>query len=257
MLIEAGADINKTNRSGLTALYFALRDRNQEVTQALIERDAILDANSNGSKFFIPINLMDFVKPWCISDSHQTWINANTHPEFLPYIEQYLSIKKDFTGQEGFDDPIKILFYRSDSGVWRQVSRLATKFTLQGAASSIPESRHILINYDAWAVFPEMTKQIHIFHELGHVDLSRGHTPRKTESIMNPFYTQSLLLQGIDINKDPTLKQELYEELFSKSGDIGDTYIEIQAYLNSPRGDALKTCSTPTRLYLDETNTSL
>ena len=257
MLIEAGADIDKPNMSGLTALYFALRGRNQEVTQALIERDATLDPNSDGSKLPTPINLMDFVKPWCISDSPQTWIDANTHPEFLPYIEEYLSIKKAFTGQEGFDDPVKILFYRSESEVWRQVSRLATKFTFQGAASAVLESKRVFVNYDAWVTFPETTRELTIFHELGHIDLERGHTPRETASIMNPFYTQSLFLQGIDINEDPTLKQELYEELFSKSGDIEDTYTERQAYLNSPRGDDLKTCFTPTRLYLNETNAPL
>ena len=257
MLIEAEADINTPDLFGRTAFYFALINKNQEVTQALIERDATLDPNSDGSKTFTPIDISQLVPSWCISDSHQTWIHAKTHPEFLPYIEKYLSIKKDFTGQEELDYPIKILFYRSDSDVWRQVSRLAERFTFQGAASSVLESRHIFINYDAWVTFSETTKEIHIFHELGHVDLDRDHTPRNTTSIMNTFYTQSLFLQGVDINEDPTLKQELYEELFSKRGDIGDISIERQAYPTDLQGNDPEVCPVPTRLYLDEINTSL
>ena len=250
-LIEAGADIHRVNIFGKTALYLALLNKNQTVTQALIERDAALDANPDWSKTFPSINLLELVPSRCISDSYQTWINANTHPELLPYIEKYLSIKKDITGQGELDYPIRILFYRSDSETWRQVSRLAQKFTFQGAASTILTSKHILINYDAWVTFPETKKEVYIFHELGHADLNRVHEPKEAKSLMNSYYIQDLSLQNIDINEDMSLQQELYEELFLKRGPLGRQYIEGQIYptthlsIDNPEG-----CPVQTRLYL-------
>ncbi len=208
-LLEAGADINKRDILGRTALYWAIIKRNQKVAKILIEREADLEPNSDASQVFSSINLGDIVPVECISDSPQTWIDAETHSEFLPYIERYLFTKKEITGQEGFDYPVKILFYRSDSEVWRQFSRLAEKFTLQGTTYYIPSSKHILINYDAWFTRPENVKEMLIFHELGHFDLDRNHEPKEAKSIMSVFYLQESFLQGIDINEDSTLRQEL------------------------------------------------
>ena len=252
MLIKAGANINKPEKSGRTPFYLALRKKNEIVTQALMEKNAALDANSDWSKSFRPIQLIEIVSSKCISDSHQTWTSTNTHPAFLPYIEKYLSIKRDFTGQGELDYPVKILFYRADSEVWRQASRLAE---IQGAASTILSSKHILINYDAWMTFPETKKEMYIFHELGHADLDRGHTPKETISIMNPLYIQALSLQEIDINQDPTLQQELYEKLFSKRGNLEKQYINGQTYPTTHlSSNDPETCPVPTSLYLDETN---
>lgn len=254
-LIEAGADINRPDTSGRTALYLALTRKNQTVVQALIERDAALDANSDWSKNFPPISLSEIVPSRCISDSYQTWIDANTHPDFLPYIEKYLSIKKEMTGQREFDYPVKILFYRSDSEVWRQVSRSVQKFDFQGAASTIFSNKHILINYDAWVTFSQTIRELTIFHELGHADLDRGHEPKGATSIMDPL--QSSFLQDTDINEDPTLKQKLYKELFSKRGELGNQYIEGQIYPTTHiSSDNPEICPVQTRLYLDETEAS-
>ena len=149
-LIEAGTDINQQDAAGRTALYWAIFFKNQEVTKVLIERNADLIPNSDGSKRFRPISLTYIVPGQCISDPYQTWINAETHPEFLPYIERYLSAKKEAIGQEELDYPIKILFYRSDSEIWRHISSLAEKYTFQGRALCVPNTKHILVNYDAW-----------------------------------------------------------------------------------------------------------
>ncbi len=256
MLIEAGADINKPERDGRTPFYLALSKKNETITQALMERNAALDANPDWSKPFRPIILIEIVPSKCISDPHQTWTVADTHPVFLPYIEKYLSIKKNITGREELDYPIKILFYRSDSEVWRQISRLAQRFTFQGVASAILSSRHILVNYDAWMTFPEAKKELYIFHELGHVDLDQAHAPKETISIMNPFYIQDLSLQEIDINQDPTLQHYLYEELFSKRRNLRmrRQYIEGQIYPTHLLSNDPKICPVPTKLYLDETN---
>ena len=260
MLIEAGADINKPEKSRITPLYLAFMKKNQPVTQALLERNAVLNAKPDPSKSFHPppINLAEIVSPKCISDSYQTWINANTHSEFLPYIEKYLSIKEEFTGQREFNYPIKILFYRSDSEVWRQFSRLAQKFTLQGASYTILINKHIVINYDAWMSFSETTKELTIFHELGHADLNRAHTLNKSTSIMSPAYNLRLFSQEININEDPALKQELHEELFSRTGILESNYIEGQVYLlNYLSSDDPNICPVKATLYLDETNTPL
>ena len=260
MLIEAGADVNKPEKSRITPLYLALIKKNQPVIQALLERNAVLNAKPDPSKSFHPppINLAEFVSSKCISDSYQTWVNANTHPEFLPYIEKYLSIKEEFTGQREFNYPIKILFYRSDSEVWRQFSRLAQKFTLQGASSTILSSNHIVINYDAWMGFSETIKELTIFHELGHADLNRDHTLKnESTSIMNPAYNLRLFSQEININEDPTLKQELYEELFSRTGTLESKYIEGQVYpVNHLSSDDPNICFVKAKLYLDEINTN-
>ena len=132
VLIEMGANINQPDSFGRTAFYWALKNRNEEMTQYLMERDAALDANSDWSKRFWPISLpgLGLVPASCIADSRQTWADAETHPEFLPYIEKYLTIKNEVTGRGEFDYPVKILFYRADSEVWRQVSRLAKDFKL-------------------------------------------------------------------------------------------------------------------------------
>ena len=253
MLIERGADINKPETLGQTPLYWAIRKRNQTVTQALIERNAALDPNSDSSKDFLPINLADIVPSYCISDSPQTWIDANTHPEFLPYIEEYLSVKKEIIGQEELDYPIKILFYRSDSEAWRQVSRLADNFNFQGIAFSKPHTKHILINYDAWISLSETKRELIIFHELGHCDLNRRHTTSiEPTSIMNVFYTQRLFVQGVDISNNTTLQQDLYQELFSARGNLEENYIEGQAYPIDLLSDNPQVCPAPTRLYLNE-----
>ena len=247
-LIEAGADINKPDILGRTAFYWALSTKNEEVTEDLITRDAVLDTNSDWSKPFLPIHLSELVPTSCIADSHQIWIDAKTHPEFLPYIEKYLTIKKEITGKEEFDYPIKILFYRSDNRVWRQVSRLAQRVGFEGVIITLIDSRHIVVNYDAWVTLPEMMKEILLFHELGHADLDRRHEEEAVTSLM---YTRRSFLQKLDLNEDPILRQELYEELFSKRGDFGSEYIEGQAYPTHLSSDDPNMCPVKTRLFLN------
>ena len=84
--------------------------RSQEITKTLIERNADLIPNSDGSKEFRPVDIGFIAPPWCISDAYQTWITTETHPEFLPYIEEYLSAKEENLGQRRLDYPIKLLF---------------------------------------------------------------------------------------------------------------------------------------------------
>ncbi len=241
-LIEMGANINQPDSFGRTAFYWALKNRNEEMTEYLMARDAALDANADWSKRFWPIFLPELVPTSCIADFRQTWADAETHPEFLPYIERYLTIKNEITGKEEFDYPIKILFYRSDSETWRQVSRLARNFNFE-VMGTFFDSRHIIVN-----------KEIFLFHELGHADLDRDHEQEVVRSIM---YTQRSSLHKLDLNEDPILRQELYRELFSKRGDFGSKYIEGQVYPTHLLNNDPNACSVQTRLYLDETNAAL
>ena len=254
VLLEAGADINQQDAIGRTAFYWSIILRNQEITKILIERDADLIPNSDGSKRFRPISLTHIVPGKCISDPYQTWINAETHPEFLPYIEKYLSAKEETIAQRTLDYPIKILFYRSDSEVWRHVSSLANRYTLQGTTVCIPNSRHILVNYDAWITLPESTKKLHLLHEFGHCDLNRNHESMTAQSIMSIFYIKQLSLQRIDIDENPSLRQDIYKKLFLTQGDeeFGKKYTEGQAYPVGLKSDDPEVCPVKTRLYLDE-----
>ena len=250
LFINFGVDINRKDSLGRTAFYWALIGRHEEVAKTLIERNADIIPNSDGSRFFRPVNLYDIVSSQCISNPPQTWINAQTHSEFVPYIERYLSAKKDVTGQSQLDYPVKVLFYRSESEVWRQVSRILTaNFTIQGTATCILNSRHILVNYDAWVNLSDNMKVVIISHELGHCDLSRDHT-EEVQSIMNTNYT----LSGVNINENSILRQELYKELFSKQGNLGNEYIEYPIDLKS---DDPEVCLTKTKLYLDEVDKTI
>ena len=244
LFIEFGVDINKRDSLGRTAFYWALIGRNEKVAKALIERNAEVIPNSNGSRIFRPVNLYNIVSSQCISDPPRVWINAQTHSEFLPYIERYLSVKEEIIGQSQLDYPVKVLFYRSESEVWRQVSQILTaNFTVQGTATCILNSRHILVNYDAWVNLSSNMKEVILFHELGHCDLSRDHT-EELQSIMNTNYT----LSGVNINENSILRQELHEELFSKQGGLGNEHIEYPIDLKS---DDPEVCPTKTKLYLD------
>ena len=254
-LLENGADINHQDGWERTALYWAIMRRNQELTNILIERNANLIPNSDSSKRMRPISLTYIAAGQCISDPRQTWISAETHSEFLPYIEKYLSIKKEILDQEEFDYPIKILFYRSNSEVWRRVSSLSGRYFFQGMATCVPNTRHIVVNYDAWISLPEITKETHFFHELGHCDLDRVHEPKTAKSLMSIFYLQQLSLKGVDIHKDPVLKQKVYEEFFSPQRDdsFRRRYIEGQVYPSGLKNNDDRACPVKTRLYLDDT----
>ena len=251
LFIESGVDINKKDSLGRTAFYWALIGRNERVAKTLMDRNAEIIPNADGTRIFRPINLRNLVPSWCVSDPPQTWINVQTHPEFLPYMERYLSVKEEIIGEGQLDHPVKILFYRSDSQVWRQVSRFLTeRFTIQGTATCILNSRHILVNYDAWINLFEGMKELILFHELGHCDLRRDHEKEGT-SIMNTNYT---LLQETHISEDPIVRQKLYKELFSKRGDFGNEYVEYPIDLKS---DDPRICPAKTKLYLEETDSAI
>ena len=197
VFLDAGADINQQDAVGRGALYWAILRRNQKLTNILLNRDAKLISNADGCREFRPIDISLIATPECISDSHQTWSSAETHPEFLPYIEEYLSIKKEVIDQNEFSYPIKILFYRSDSEVWRRVSSLSRRYLFHGIAACISNSRHILVNYDALISLPESTKETHLFHELGHCDLDRKHETKNAQSIMKVSYSKTVICTKI------------------------------------------------------------
>ena len=104
------------------------------------------------------------------SDVFNYIAEAQTDPEFLPYIEKYNTLKMRFIGQS-INPNVKVLFAGNPT---KRTSHDVT-FSFSGICDNF--TRTVFLDRDFWDYHKnnEEVRESLLFHELGHCDLMRKH----------------------------------------------------------------------------------
>jgi hypothetical protein len=101
--------------------------------------------------------------------------------ELTPHIEEYLTQREHYLGNESFKYVITFGFYELPDGILgRCKTEASSKF------NDVHVTKVIMIDREGWEGLDYLDREELIFHELGHCDLDKKHTEHL--SIMYPYH---------------------------------------------------------------------
>ena len=151
------------------------------------------------------------------SDIFNYIANSSTDPAFIPLLEKYSDLKRQFTGLP-INAAVKVLFSKNPTAL-RDTNNNPTSL---GSGRCDFFTRTVFIDHNFWEHYNNSRlREAVLFHELAHCDLSRRHEDDNPDSFMN-----LLLLAGI-FHPDSAFYQDYKDELNISEEEINNMRMNL------------------------------